>query len=140
MQDVSTKDWREEMKRAKEIFAILLAISLMVVIGIPKLWAQEGTCLILAEIAVEAMEFGYQTQSREACSRLVGRIMAKWEEEEIYGWQVPFYLPVLPIYRKALDLIAVGCLTGVELAEAGKPFVREEAFEVLYNVCVEGGE
>ncbi|MHA1262784.1 MAG: hypothetical protein ACTSSA_11965 [Candidatus Freyarchaeota archaeon] len=126
------------MGRVRKVGVILLAIGLIVVIGVPKLWAQEGTCLILAEIAVEAMEFGYQAQSREACSRLVGEIMAKWEDKEIYGWEVPFYLPFLPLYWKALDLIAVSCLKGVELAEAGKPFVKEEAFGVLYDVCVNG--
>ena len=123
------------MRRVRKVGVILLAIGLTVAIGIPKLWAQEGTCLILAEIAVEAMEFGYQTQSREACSMLVERIVEKWKDKEIYLWQVPFYLPV---YRKALDLIAIGCLRGVELAEAGKPFVKEEAFEVLYDACVSG--
>jgi len=123
------------MGKVKKILVVLLAIGLIVAIGIPKLQAQEGTCLILAEIAVEAMEFGYQTQSREACSILVERIVEKWKDREIYLWQVPFYLPV---YRKALDLIAIGCLRGVELAEAGKPFVKEEAFEVLYDVCVNG--
>jgi len=126
------------MGKVKKILVVLLAIGLIVATGIPKLQAQEGTCLILAEIAVEAMEFGYQAQSREACSRLVGEIMARWEDEEIYGWEVPFYLPFLPLYRKALDLIAVSCLKGVELAEAGKPFVREEFFKVLYDVCVNG--
>jgi len=121
------------MKGIRKVGVILLAIGLTVTIGIPKLWAQEGTCLILAEIAVEAMEFGYQTQSRKACSMLVERIVEKWKDKEIYLWQVPFYLPV---YRKALDLIAIGCLKGVELAEARKLFVKEEAFEALYNVCV----
>ena len=121
------------MKTVRKVGVVLLAIGLIVAIGIPKLQAQEGTCLILAEIAVEAMEFGYQAQSREACSMLVEKIVEKWKGKEIYLWQVPFYLPV---YRKALDLIAIGCLGGVELAEAGKPFVKEEAFEVLYDVCV----
>ncbi|RLE27638.1 hypothetical protein DRJ54_07555, partial [Candidatus Acetothermia bacterium] len=82
------------MRRVRKVGVILLAIGLTVAIGIPKLWAQEGTCLILAEIAVEAMEFGYQTQSREACSMLVERIVEKWKDKEIYLWQVPFYLPV----------------------------------------------
>ena len=123
------------MKAIEKFWVTLLAIGLIVTIGVPKLWAQEGTCLILAEIAVEAMEFGYQAQSREACSMLVERIVEKWKDKEIYLWQVSFYLPV---YRKALDLIAIGCLKGVELAEAGKPFAKEEAFEVLYDVCVNG--
>ena len=126
------------MKKVRKVGVVLLVIGLIVAVGISKLWAQEGTCLILAEIAVEAMEFGYQTQSWEACGRLVGEIMAKWEEKEIYGWEVPFYLPFLSLYRKALGLIAVSCLKGVELAEAGKPFVREEFFKIFYYACING--
>lgn len=81
------------MKSIRGIFVILLAVSLIVAIGVPKLWAQEGMCLMLAEIAVEAMELGYQTQSYEACQELVDALLKKNLEDPLpSAWQ-PFFTP-----------------------------------------------
>lgn len=119
----------------KKFLAVLLAVGLMTTFCIPKCQAQEGTCLILTQVAVDAMEVGYQTRSREVCSMLVERIVEGWKDKEIYVWQIPFYLP---IYREALDLVAVSCLKGVEWAEKGESFEKEKAFRILFNICVEG--
>ena len=72
------------MKSIRGIFVILLAVGLIVVIGVPKLWAQEGVCLMLAQIGVDAMRVGYDTQSYEACKIRKGKIVFKADTGEEY--------------------------------------------------------
>lgn len=119
------------MKRIGGVGVILLVTSLAVVIGVPRLQAQEGTCLILAEIAVGAMKVGYDTQSYEACQELVDGLLEKNREDPLpLAWQ--------PFFARVVDLVAKSCVKGIELAEAQKPFLREEFLKIFYYACING--
>jgi len=119
------------MKRVRKIGVILLVIGLIVAIGVPKLWAQEGVCLILAQIGVDAMRVGYDTQSYEACQELVDGLLKKNREDPLPpAWQ--------PFFARVVDLVAKSCVKGIELAEAQKPFLKEEFLKIFYYACING--
>ena len=119
----------KHMKIIAKVTVILLIVGLITGLGAVRSQAGEGLCLLFTEMALNAMEFGYQTQSREACSDLVFQIMGKLDEEG--------NVLLLEFHKQAMDLVAVSCVKGVELAEKGMPFDKEKLFRFFYQRCIE---
>jgi len=117
------------MKIIAKITVILLMVGLITGLGAVRSQAGEGLCLLFTEMALNAMEFGYQTKSRDACSDLVFEVMKKFAEDG----NVLF----LELQKQTIDLVAVSCVKGVELAEKGMPFDKEKLFKFFYQRCIE---